>query len=78
MMDPVELHGGLSDHESEIALCVDLSEAVVRAGSEDEEVLSSFLLGVTGVVALGVVFIGVVVDFWIAESWVDGWDDHCA
>lgn len=78
VVDPVQLHRGLPDHESQVQLCVYLAETVMRTSSEDQKVLSSLLFGVSGVVSLRVEYIRIGVDVWITGRGIDGRNDHGA
>ena len=77
-MDPVEMHRCFSDHKSQVELRIHLSKAIMWASSEDQEVLCSLDFCVTGNISLRIIVIGVGVDFGIAESGVDGGNDHGA
>jgi hypothetical protein len=78
MVDPVELHRRFSDHKSQVVLRIYLTETVMRPSSEDKEILRSLGLSVAGKISFGIIVIGVGVNFWIAESGINGGNDHGA
>ena len=78
MVLPVEEKRSLSDEKGKVELSILLTEAVVRTDTENEIVLGTLGLGITGVVTLGVKVVGVGVDFGVAESHVGGGNDHGA
>lgn len=78
MVLPVKHDRGLSDHESQVQLSVDLAEAVVRSSTEHQVVLGALLLSVAAVVSLGVEVARVVVYLGVMESHESGGNQHGA
>jgi hypothetical protein len=75
-VNPVKVHCRLSDHKSEVELSIDLTKTVMRAGTEDKEVLGSLDFSITGVVSLWVKIIWVGEDLRVTEGGVGGRNDH--
>ena len=70
------MHRRFSDHESQVILRIDLAQAVMGSGSEDQEVLRSFLLRIACSISIGIIILRVRIDFGIAQSRVNRGNDH--
>lgn len=78
VVHPVKLDRSLSDHESQVELCVLLAKTVVRASTEDQVVLGALLLSITRVVTLWVEVVWVLVHIGIAQGGVSAGNQHGA